>query len=218
MKLLLTSAGISNNSIKESLLGLVGKKPEEISLVFIPTASNVETGDKSWLINDYINIKNLNLRSINIVDISAVSIDIWEPQIIQADVILLGGGNTFYLMEWLNKSSLKEMLPELLKTKVYVGISAGSMVLSKDLLLNITQKLYKEDLEKTNNVDGAGLVDFYILPHYSNKPSKLRTKDTVLNATQDIKNKIYAIDDNSAIEFIDGNIKIISEGEFLEIN
>jgi len=39
-----------------------------------------------------------------------------------------------------------------------------------------------------------------------------------LRITKDIKSKIYALDDNSAIEIIDGNIKIISEGEFLEIN
>lgn len=218
MRFLLTSNGISNASIKKSFFDLIGKKPEDISLAFIPTASNVEQGDKSWLINDFINLKNLNLKSISIVDISSVKRNIWLPQIKEADVLLFGGGNTFYLMEWVNKSGLMDMLPELLKTKVYVGISAGSMILSPDLLLNISQALYNEDLERIENMGGVNIVDFYILPHFNSPHFYLRSKENVLKVTKDIKNKIYALDDSSAIEFIDGDIKIISEGNYLEIN
>ena len=46
MKLLLTSGGLTNKSIVKALFDLVGKKPEDTSLVFIPTASNVEMEDK----------------------------------------------------------------------------------------------------------------------------------------------------------------------------
>ena len=72
MKLLLTSGGITNASIARALFDLVGKKPEDTTLVFIPTASNVEMGDKGWLIDDLINLKKLNFKSIDIADISAV--------------------------------------------------------------------------------------------------------------------------------------------------
>ena len=218
MKLLLTSAGISNNSIKNSFLNLLGKKPEEASLVFIPTASNIEKGDKAWLIKDFVNLKNLNFKTFSIVDISAVDRSIWYPQIQEADVLVFGGGNTFYLMEWVEKSGLKDELLELLKTKVYVGISAGSMILSPDLMLNTLQKLYKEDLDRIENMKGVNFVDFYILPHYMSSPSSIRTKENIPEAVKEIKNKIYALDDNSALEIVDNNIKIISEGNFLEIN
>ncbi len=218
MKLLLTSNGISNDSIKKSFLNLVGKNPEDICLAFIPTASNIEQGDKSWLINDFINLKNLDLKSISIVDISAIERNIWEPQLKQADVLVFGGGDTFYLMEWVNKSGLIEILPELLKTKVYVGISAGSMIPSSDLLLNITQDLYKEDLKRLENMNGLNLVDFYLLPHFNKSSSSIRSKENVIKATKGIKSKIYALDDKSAIEINDGMVKIITEGEFLEIN
>lgn len=219
MKLLLTSGGISNDSIKKSFFNLVGKKPEDISLAFIPTASNVEIGDKKeWLIKDLIVLKDLNLKSISIVDISAVERKIWEPQLREADVLFFEGGNTFHLMEWVDKSGLKDLLPELLKTKVYVGVSAGSMILSLDLLLNISQKLYKEDLERTENMNGLNIVNFYVLPHYNGSHFSKRTKENILEATKDINGKIYALDDNSAIEVFNDNTKIISEGEFLEIN
>ena len=87
MKLLLTSAGITNESIKKALFDLVDKKPEDTSLVFIPTASNVEKGDKSWLIDDLVALKNLHLKSISIIDVSAVDRNIWEPQFKDADIL-----------------------------------------------------------------------------------------------------------------------------------
>src|SRR3989344_7106947 len=114
MKLLLTSGGITNNSIAQALFDLVGKKPEDTTLVFIPTASNIETGDKDWLINDLINLKKQNFKSINITDISAVPESIWRPQMEEADVLFFEGGNSYHLMEWINKSGLTKILPELL--------------------------------------------------------------------------------------------------------
>ncbi len=54
MKLLLTSGGITNESIARVLFDLVGKTASEISIAFIPTAMNVGSGDKNWFINDLI--------------------------------------------------------------------------------------------------------------------------------------------------------------------
>ena len=135
MKLLLTSGGITNKSIAKALFDLVGKKPEDTSLVFVPTASNIEKGDKDWLIDDLVNLKKQNFKQIDIADISAVGKEIWLPKMEEADVLFFEGGNSYYLMEWMNKSGLTKILPELLKTKVYVGLSAGSMVTGKDLAL-----------------------------------------------------------------------------------
>ena len=169
MKLLLTSGGITNPSISKALFELVGKRPQDTSLVFIPTASNLEMGDKDWLINDLINLKNQNFKYIDTADISAVPKNIWLPKFEAADVLFFEGGETSYLMEWINKSGLKEILPELLKTKVYVGLSAGSCVTGKDLCLKISQTLYDEDLDKTDEIAGLNYVDFYFLPHLNSE-------------------------------------------------
>ena len=87
MKLLLTSAGISNESIAKALFDLVGKKPQETSLVFIPTASNIENGDKGWLIDDLTNLRKQNFKSIEIADISAIDKIIWRPRLKSADIL-----------------------------------------------------------------------------------------------------------------------------------
>jgi len=216
MKLLLTSAGITNDSIKKSFFDLVGKKPEDISLAFIPTASNVETGDKDWLEEDLIRLKNLNLKSISVVDISAVPESVWRPQLEESDVLFFEGGNSFYLMEWINKSGLSLILTELLKTKVYVGVSAGSMVASRDLLLNLSQKLYEEDLDRTEEMEGLSFVNFYILPHLNSMFFTNVVEENI--KLLGMKEKIYALDDMSAIVVEGDKIDISSEGKYLELN
>ncbi len=115
MKLLLTSGGLTNKSIEKALFDLVGKKPENTSLCFIPTASNVEMGDKDWFINDLININKQNFKSVSITDISAVEEKIWRPQMEEADILFFEGGNTYHLMRWIVKSGLAKILPDLLQ-------------------------------------------------------------------------------------------------------
>lgn len=218
MKLLLTSGGITNKSIVKALFELVGKKPEDTSLVFVPTASNVEKGDKDWLINDLINLKNQNFKSIDIADISAVDKEVWLPKMEEADVLFFEGGNTYYLMEWMNRSGLKDILPELLKNKVYVGLSAGSIVVSKDLALKQAQVLYGEDLERKEDMKGLNFVDFYFFPHLNSPHFNLRKENIIREAVKDIEGKVYAMDDQSALKIVDGKMEIISEGKYFIFN
>ncbi len=218
MKLLLTSGGITNQSIAKALFDLTNKKPEDTNLVFIPTAANVEPGDKSWLINDLFNLKKLNFKSIEIIDIAAVDQEIWLPRFKQADVLCFGGGNTRYLMEQVNKSGLSNLLVDLLINKVYMGISAGSMILCPDLALKLTMWLYEEDAPKPNNVNCLNYVDFYFLPHLNSTHFKVRNDSFIREVAKDIKKKIYALDDNSALKFVDGKVEIISEGQWFTIN
>ena len=218
MKLLLTSAGITNKSIANALFELVCKSPEETTIVFIPTASNVELWDKDWLINDLINLKNLNFKSIEITDISAVDEKIWKPSIENADILFFEGGNTYHLMERMNKSGLVEKLPNLLKDKVYVGVSAWSMITNPNLALKISQIVYWEDLDKDYEMDWLNYVNFYFLPHLNSDYFINLRKDFIINVVKDINKKIYVLDDSSAIKIIDDKIEIISEWEWFEIN
>lgn len=218
MKLLLTSGGLMNRSIANALFDLVGKKPEETSLVFIPTAANVEKGDKGWLIDDLVNLKRQNFKSIDIADLSAIGRELWLPKMEEADVLFFGGGNTYHLMEWINKSGIVKLLPELLKTKVYVGLSAGSMVTNKSLALKISQIVYGEDLDKTHEMPGLNYVDFYFLPHLNSPYFKKLRKENIEEITKGMSEKIYAMDDQSALKVIDGKIEVVSEGEWFELN
>ena len=217
MKLLLSSNGFANQKIASALFDLVGKKPEDTSLVFIPTASNIETGDKDWFIDDLINIKKQGFKSVSITDISAVPEDIWRPQMEEADVLFFEGGNTYHLMRWINQSGLIKILPELLKTKVYMGLSAGSMVTAPDLILRLSQVIYGEDMEE-EPMEGLNLVDFYFLPHLNSPYFPARMEENLRKAMKDITKKTYMLDDQSALKIVDGKVEVIGGGKYLEFN
>jgi len=73
MKLLLTSGGIYNKSIKKALFKLVGKPASKIKVAFVITASNITSEDKRWLIKDLCDLQDIGIKQIDIVDFSAVS-------------------------------------------------------------------------------------------------------------------------------------------------
>jgi dipeptidase E len=226
MKLLLTSGGITNKTIADALGKLLGKSFAQAKLAFIPTAADISSGDKSWLINDLNNCKKLGFREIDIIDIAAVPQEkIWRPRIESADVLLFGGGNTFFLMHCLKKSGLAKLLPELLKSKVYVGISAGSISAAKNLALSSPGKrdlfeLYyeEEDETKTDVNEGLGLVDFHVRPHL-NSPDFPKLRDEYIKEiAKEVPEPIYAIDDQTAVQVVDGKIEIASEGKYFAYN
>jgi dipeptidase E len=218
MKLLLTSAGFTNKSISNALLELTSRPFSELKLAFIPTAANVEKGDKGWLIDSLYDCKKLGFLEIDVVDISALAKDIWKPRLENADVLLFGGGNTFHLIYWLEKSGLKEILPGMLKNKVYVGISAGSMVTAKKISLSQSEKLYYEDLDQYENENAMGFVDFQIRPHLNDPYFSKVTVKNLEEMAKEILEPIYAIDDNSAIKVVDDKVEVISEGEWKKFN
>jgi len=225
MRLLLTSGGITNKSIAKSFRKLLGKSFEKSNLVFIQTAANVQPGGKEWLINDLGNCEKLGFKEIDILNIDATPQEkIWRPRIEAADAMLFGGGNTFYLMRWLRKSGLAKLLPKLLKTKVYVGISAGSIAAAPNLSLSsgknrdLFKLYYEKEIKNSNAEEGLGLVDFYVRPHFNSLDFPHARAKYLREVAQKIKEPIYAIDDNSAVEVMDGKIKIISEGKFLTLN
>ena len=215
MKLLLTSAGLSNQTLVNAFNKLVDIPSEKIHIAFIPTAANVEVGDKDWLINDYANLKKQNYI-VDIVDISALPKKIWLPRIKDANVIFVGGGNTFHLMYWFEKSGLKELLPELIKTRVYAGISAGSCI-TGPTIYNSVQNLFGEKYELKIK-KGLNLVNLQIIPHL-NSPyfTKIREENLEV-ASKDLTEPVYAIDDDSAV-IVDGDkIEIVSEGKWKKFN
>lgn len=218
MKLLLTSTGITNKSIENALSEFLGKPYKKSSLAFIPTAANVEKEDKSWLINDMKRFLDLGFFYFDIVDISAVGKDIWLPSFEKADVIVFGGGNTSYLSNWLFKSGTAKVLPSLLKNKVYVGISAGSMMVSESISLSSAGILYYEKTGKFENIKGLGLVDFEIRPHLNSKSFPKVRINLLTRLAKDNPVSFYAIDDDTAIKVVNDKITVVSEGTWEKFN
>jgi len=180
---------------------------------------NVARGSKEWFINDLYNIKKQGCKHIDIVDISALPEKIWRPRLEEADVLFSSGGNSFHLMRWMKESGLKEILPELLKTKVYAGISAGSMVTNPTLELSSKdRKIYYEENFGYSSNEALHFVDFYIRPHFKSPDFPQANEEYLKQVAEGIQAVIYAIDDNSALKVVEGQVDIVSEGKYLILN
>ena len=206
MKLLLTSGGLKNKSIIDELRLLVGKDLKDCQSVYIPTAANVENGDKGWMINNLKELADL-FGQVEIADI-ALPIELWRHRVEDAEVIVVGGGNTTYLIDQVRLSGFDKMLPQLLVDKVYVGISAGSMITTPTTAMN------GDDVEKK---DALGLVKFGMQPHF--QASTFPVAETSQKVQRRIEQftvdyPVYALDDESAVAVNDDVARVVSEGNW----
>lgn len=206
MKLLLTSGGLRNPTLCKAFLDLAGKPANELKVAFIPTAMNTEPGDKGWAIAQMVHLQEMGADQVDIVDISAIPKDIWLPRIEESNVIFVNGGNTTHLMTCFNESGLTEVLPDLIKTRVYVGVSAGSYIATPDLHFNS---------DKTNTVlDGLHFVDFGLQAHYKSPTFPLaKSHEMVKKRVKGCPYTVYALDDQMAIK-VDDSIEFVGEGEY----
>jgi dipeptidase E len=138
MRLLLTSAGIKNTSISYALVDLLGKSIAESSALCIPTAAYANHGGagNAWRFISGREARTpmceLGWKSLGVLELTALpSIDEerWVPMVKETDVLLVGGGDPLYLCHWMRQSGLADLLPSL-RDAVYVGLSAGSMVMA----------------------------------------------------------------------------------------
>jgi dipeptidase E len=194
---------------------MVGKSLNGSMLAYIPTAANVESGDKGWMIKDLNNFKNAGL-DVDIVDISAVAKEVWLPRLEAAELLCFGGGNTFHLMHWIAQSGLQNELSALLRTRIYVGISAGSCI-AGPTIYNSLQYLFgeKSDLEIR---EGLGLVPFLCIPHLNSPHFEKLREANLKDALRDVHETVYALDDNSALVINDGDVRVVSEGRYIILN
>lgn len=224
--MLLTSGGITNKSIADAFLELVGKPAKDIKVAFIITASIAEEGNKDWLIKDLYRVHELGCY-VDVLDIASMSETEWRPRIESCDVIFVGGGNTFYLSYWMEESGLFAALPELLKSKVYAGISAGSIVMGSSMALT-SQAITSPQAFVDENYDLLGpvgkssattlnLVKCIFRPHLNSRYFSTVRKDLLEEKAKELGQKVYALDDQSALQIMDDKITVISEGEWLKI-
>jgi dipeptidase E len=203
MKLLLASAGFSTPEIVDKCAELVGKPKDEINIAVINEAYAVEHGDHGWVLTDLNQVKDNFKGRMELVNLLALDLAKVKERIELADVIFVVGGHTDYLMSVFRKTGFAELLPEFLKTKVYVGSSAGSMVLCNRVSTEAYAKIYGE--EEDYSIDSyLGLVDIAIKPHLGNPLFPHNNPDKLVEVTKNYKGLVYGLRDDSAI-VVDGD-------------
>lgn len=217
MKLLLTSGGIMNNSIRDALVEMLGKPIADSSALCIPTAMYghpwVGPGVKAW---EFISGKeanpmvNLGWKSVGVLELTAlpsIDKDRWVPLVKETDVLLVSGGDALYLSHWMRQSGLADLLPSL--RAVYVGMSAGSMVMAPNI-----GEFFVGWTPPGGGDATLGLVDFAMFPHLDHEMLPRNTMAAAENWAAGMEGPAYAMDDQTAIKVIDGAVEVVSEGNW----
>jgi dipeptidase E len=215
MRFLLTSAGIKNTSIRNALVDLLGKPIAESSALCIPTAVYAIPGGAGHAWRFFSGqattpMCELGWKSMGVLELTALpSIDeeLWVPMVQETDVLLVNGGDPLYLCYWMRQSGLADLLPSL--GAVYVGLSAGSMVMTPNI---------GEDFVRwkppTGGDETLGMVGFSIFPHLDHEMLPDNSMADAEKWAAGMPAPAYAIDDQTAIKVIDGAVEVVSEGHW----
>ena len=217
MKLLLTSGGVTNPSIHSALVELLGKPIAESHALVVPTAQwghpmcgpasvrGLLAAEPTWR-----NFSGLGWASLGVLELTAlptVGAERWVPWVREADVLLVDGGEATYLCHWMRESGLAELLPSL-PDLVWVGMSAGSMVMTPRI------GAYFVSWPAATSDRTLGVVDFSIFPHLDNEMMPENTLAEAQKWAAGIGGPAYAVDDQTALRVVDGNVDVVSEGQW----
>ena len=215
MKLLLTSGGVTNPSIHAALEQLLGKPVAECHALVVPTAQwgHPMCGPASVRAlvaaePDFRHFSGLGWASLGVLELTAlptIGAERWVPWVREADVLLVDGGDATYLCHWMRESGLADLLPSLPNT-VWVGVSAGSMVMTPRI------GAYFVEWPSAPDDRGLGVVNFSIFPHLDALPGN--AMEDAERWAANIGAAAYAIDEQTAIKVVEGSVEVVSEGRW----
>jgi dipeptidase E len=216
MKLLLTSAGIKNPSIRRALSAMLDKPIADCHALCIPTAGYGHprgTPAGAWRFitgRAGTPMTELGWRSQGVLELTAlpsVPRERWEAWVREADVFLVNGGDALYLCHWMRQSGFVDLMPAL-EDKVWVGLSAGSMVMTP----RIGDDFVEQRPPITGDDRALGIVPFSIFPHVDHPDMPENSMASAQRWAATLGNPSCAIDDQTAIRVVDGRVDVVSEG------
>ena len=215
MKFLLTSGGVQNASIHNALLDLLDKPIAECDALCIATPNYAMKGGFQRAY-EFISGKastpmcDLGWKSLGVLELTAlpsIKKEYWVSAVQETDVLLVNGGDPLYLYYWMRQSGLADILLSL--DLVYVGLSAGSMIMAPRIGEEFVGWTPPSGGDKT-----LGIVDFAIFPHLDHDMLPENTMADAEKWAEKMPMPAYAMDDETALSVVDGKVEVISEGHW----
>jgi dipeptidase E len=238
MKLLLTSSGITNKTIYNALVELLGKPVADANALFVPTGIYPFQYGQRYAWNPIggeaaPRMCQLGWKSIGILELSVLpSIDKrkWLPALEEADALLVWGGDPLFISYWMKESGLADLLPSLLNL-VYVGVSAGSIATASIFVESysadrasagislksepiVFPSVNGEIYRTLVTANGMGLTEFAVIPHFENTNHLDASSANAEKWASRIPLPVYAIDEETAIKVDDASVEVVSEGQW----
>lgn len=222
--MLLTSNGIRNDKLKSALADLVGTRFASAKVVFVPTASAAQAGDHGWLVEDLSRLYALHWRELNVLDLNSLPAPLVLERLRNADVLYVEGGNHYHLANSIAVRGFAAELMDILESKVYVGVSAGSMIFSRNLSERTGEAFDEQDdlrilgEARAQAHTPVGLFDWYLKPHLNSRGFPGRTPAWFEKAAAHLDFPVYAVDDDSAVRVRGDVVDVVSDGRWLLLN
>lgn len=177
--MILTSSGYNdiNNYVSEEIVNLFKSISKNKKVMIISNAAPKDSGNYIARENVKNNFLNIGASKVDVIDIDESNIH----TILDYDIIYGLGGNPTYLIELNNKIPLQKYLIEFLKQGIYIGESAGTMILCDDLKWVYTIKKGtkpKYDIE-LNTYRGLNLTNTKVFPHYNKIKEIIKQKISI---------------------------------------
>jgi dipeptidase E len=139
-----------------------------------------------------------------------------------ADVIYAEGGNHYHLANSIAVNGLAAEMADILEEKVYAGVSAGSMIFSRQLSERTGDAFAEQDdrriIGEARARSPIGLFDWYLKPHLNSGGFPNRTPAWYERAAAQLDFPVYAIDDDSAVRVRGDEVDVVSDGEWMLLN
>ena len=124
----LTSNGLTSEMLQAEFKKAIAGKGNRCAI--IPTAMEKDKDHDTWLEETKRELSDFGLES-----------DLFyfgrqpNENLLNYDVVYICGGNVFYLMQVIKQCCAEAVLSQIAREKVIVGVSAGSLIMQKDLVL-----------------------------------------------------------------------------------
>lgn len=165
MKLVLTSNGISSEKVEKEVVKLCeGREKLDQKKVLVIRSSRKDPDEYAKQILE--ELKDAGFPEDNI-DFANPFREEATDKMEDYDVYFSAGGNTFTILKSMKEKGYDELIKKIiLEDEVYIGASAGTIILQKDIEIAGVGKDSDDNYIGLEDLSGLGIVDFEIFPHY----------------------------------------------------
>lgn len=170
MKLLLTSDGLTSSKIRKEFLKLLDKPVSENRVLIMHTASKPK--HFKWVKGFKTDFVKLGIKKANVQDVN-ITKNVFANKYKNYDILLASGGNTFYILDRVKKTGFDKWIKDFVKkNNLYIGISAGSIIVHKTIEIAGWGSEGDRNLIGLGDLRGLNLTNIAMFPHHKNRLEK----------------------------------------------
>lgn len=154
--------------LKKAEPHLAGKTAVYIPTAVIPEVDEIENAVREMADEETKMLESMGLK-VDELEVSTAPYEKISDSLHKSDIIFVGGGNTFFLLQELKRTGADQILiREVENGKMYIGESAGAVAACPDIGY-CTEMDSPDKAPDLTDYSGLGLVDFYVVPHLGNQ-------------------------------------------------